>query len=116
MKCALLLLKHRLPVFHHSDDVIAILEAAFEDGEGERIKQVLLDRAVEGAGTEDGIEAGVGEVAGGVVGDGEVDVLLGEAVWPKGLNAALRNNANGVSVGVLDEPHFYRVPHLLRPD
>jgi mRNA-degrading endonuclease RelE of RelBE toxin-antitoxin system len=28
-----------------------------------------------GAGAEDGIEAGVGEVAGGVVGDGEVDVL-----------------------------------------
>jgi hypothetical protein len=41
------------------DDVIAFLEAAFEDGEGERIEEVFLDGAFEGAGTEDGIEAGV---------------------------------------------------------
>jgi len=56
--------------------MIAVFEAAFEDGEGQRIEEVLLDGAFEGSRTEDGVEAGVGEVAGGVVGDEEVDVLL----------------------------------------
>jgi hypothetical protein len=60
--------------------VIAVFEAAFEDGEGQRVEEVLLDGAFEGPRAEDGIEVGVvGKVAGGVVGDSEVDVLLREA-------------------------------------
>ena len=54
--------------------------AAFEDGEGQRIEEVLLDGAFEGSRAGDRIETGVGEVAGGVVSYGEVDVLLGEAM------------------------------------
>ena len=61
---------------HHRRDVIAVFEAVFEDGEGERIEEVLLDGAFEGARAEDGIETGVGEVAGGVVGDGELEFCL----------------------------------------
>ena len=83
------LLKHRLPALHHRRDVIAVFEAAFEDGEGQRIEEVLLDGAFEGAGTEDGIETGVGEIASGVVGDGEVDVLLGEAAPDRALRTEL---------------------------
>ena len=47
--------------------MIAVFEAAFEDGEAEGVEEVFLDGAFEGACAEDGGEAGVGKVAGGVV-------------------------------------------------
>jgi len=50
----LFLLKHRLPAFHYGGAVIAILEAAFEDGEGVGIEELFLDGAFEVAGTEEG--------------------------------------------------------------
>jgi hypothetical protein len=76
--------------------VIAVFEDSFEDGEAEETEEVFMDGTLQWG-----------------VGDGEADVLPCRAIMLNGPNAALRNNANGVSMGVLDEPYFYRVPHLL---
>ena len=60
--------------------MITVFKAAFKDGEAQRIEEVLLDGALERAGTENRIKSCIGEVAGGFVGDRKMDVLLGEAV------------------------------------
>jgi len=85
-------------------DDVAVLVFPFEDIEGERIKQMMLNRAFERAGTVDGVVALVADVFFGGFGEGEGEALFGEAF----ADAVELEIDDGGEVGAVDAVEEFR--------
>ena len=83
--------------------MVTFFELAFEEGEAKRIKELALDGAFEGAGTIDGIVAGVGDMAQGLGGEDQVEVLFFET----GENALELDRDHVAEVLIAEAVEFY---------